>query len=348
MTHLGVFEGIGAFSLAARWMGWTTKAWVEINPFCQKVLRYHFPEAEGFFDIKNTSLIEYANRIDVYTGGFPCQPYSTSGHRLGKNDARHLWPEMRRTYKEVQPVYIVGENVRGLVNWNGGMVFDEVCTELEIDGYEVFPVLLPAAGVGAPHRRERIFFVAYSHSNDAGRHRYEQTGRTEGESKIEQQERERVRPDLKRIIQEGTFANAKNNGCEFGKNLDYGNTGQFYKNERFGNQEDGGELIGRGPSTDTHGGGLQRIQNKEEGQFSINGNAWGQFPTQSGVCFGDDGIYAGLDADSIFEGIRPRNGKAFGKWRNESIKAAGNAVVPQIAHQIFKAIEKHRKSCPPN
>lgn len=162
---MGLFEGIGGFSLAARWMGWETLAWCEWNEFGQKVLRHHFPEAEGFGDIKKTDFTKYANRIDIITGGFPCQPYSTAGKRKGKEDERHLWPEMLRAIREVQPRYVVGENVRGIVTWNGGLVFDEVQADLEAEGYEVLPFLLPACAVNAPHRRDRIWFVAYSNRN---------------------------------------------------------------------------------------------------------------------------------------------------------------------------------------
>ena len=119
MNHLGLFEGIGGFSLAARWMGWETKAWCEINPFCQTILNYHFPEAEMLIDIKKETFKKYANKIDIITGGFPCQPYSQAGKRLGKEDERHLWPQMLRAIKEVQPRWVVGENVLGLINWNG-------------------------------------------------------------------------------------------------------------------------------------------------------------------------------------------------------------------------------------
>jgi DNA (cytosine-5)-methyltransferase 1 len=102
-THLGLFEGIGGFSLAAHWMGWKTLAWCEWNEFGQKVLTHHFPEAEGFGDITKSDFTKYANRIDILTGGFPCQPYSVAGKRKGKEDERHLWPEMLRVIGEVQP-----------------------------------------------------------------------------------------------------------------------------------------------------------------------------------------------------------------------------------------------------
>jgi len=165
MKHLGLFEGIGGFSLAARWAGWETVAWCEWNEFGQRVLKHHFPEAEGFGDITKTDFKKYANKIDIVTGGFPCQPYSVAGKRKGKEDERHLWPEMLRAIREIRPPYVVGENVFGLINWNGGLVFDEVQTDLEAEGYEVFPYVLPACAVNAPHRRDRVWFVAYSESN---------------------------------------------------------------------------------------------------------------------------------------------------------------------------------------
>ena len=130
MTHLGLFAGIGGFELAARWAGWETVAVCEWDSFCQKVLKHHFPNAEQYSDIRAADFTRYAGQIDILTGGFPCQPYSSAWKRLGKEDERHLWPEMLRAIQEVAPRWVVGENVRGLVNWNGGVVFDEVQSDL--------------------------------------------------------------------------------------------------------------------------------------------------------------------------------------------------------------------------
>ena len=162
MTHGSLFSGIGGFDLAAEWMGWENKFHCEWNEFGQKVLHHYWPNVEQFTDIKKSNFTKYANRIDILTGGFPCQPYSSAGKRLGKEDDRHLWPEMLRAVKEIQPRWIVGENVYGLVNWSGGLVFHEVQADLEAEGYEVFPYLLPAVSVNAPHRRDRIWFVAFN------------------------------------------------------------------------------------------------------------------------------------------------------------------------------------------
>ena len=126
LTHGSLFSGIGGFDLAAEWMGWDNKFHCEWNEFGQKVLNHYWPNAESFTDITKTDFTKYYGKIDILTGGFPCQPYSSAGKRKGKEDERHLWPQMLRTIREVAPSFVVGENVRGLTNWNGGMVFEEV------------------------------------------------------------------------------------------------------------------------------------------------------------------------------------------------------------------------------
>lgn len=159
-THLGLFEGIGGFSLAARWMGWHTKAWCEWNEFGQKVLRHHFPEAIGHGDITKTDFTPYANTIDILTGGDPCQPHSLAGKRKGKEDERYLWPEYKRCIKEVRPRWVVNENVPGSIS-NG--VLDEKISDLEAVGYTWWPpFVIPASSVGANHARERVWLVAYT------------------------------------------------------------------------------------------------------------------------------------------------------------------------------------------
>lgn len=162
MNHISLFSGQGGFDLAAQYMGWNNIANCEIDPFCQRILKYYWPNATTHTDIRTTDFSIYRGRCDILTGGFPCQPYSTAGKRLGKEDARHLWPEMLRAIREVSPRWVVGENVRGLINWNGGLVFDEVQADLESAGYEVTPFILPAAGVNAPHRRDRVWFIAFN------------------------------------------------------------------------------------------------------------------------------------------------------------------------------------------
>lgn len=144
MNHISLFSGIGGFDLASEWMGWNNIASCEINPFGRKVLNHYWPDALHHDDVHtftkellNEKIKDWNSNDIILTGGFPCQPYSVAGKRKGTEDDRHLWPEMLRVIQEVQPRWIVGENVRGLVNWNGGMVFDEVQSNLEVIGYEV-------------------------------------------------------------------------------------------------------------------------------------------------------------------------------------------------------------------
>lgn len=167
MTHGSLFSGIGGFDLAAEWMGWDNVFHCEINEFGQKILNYYWPNAISYKDITKTDFTIHRGSIDVLSGGFPCQPYSVAGNMQGTEDARHLWPEMCRAVREIQPGYVVGENVRGLVSWNSGMVFEQVQTDLEDEGYEVLPFLLPACAVNAPHRRDRIWFVAHRKSEQS-------------------------------------------------------------------------------------------------------------------------------------------------------------------------------------
>jgi DNA (cytosine-5)-methyltransferase 1 len=119
MKHLDLFSGIGGFALAARWMNWETVQFVEIDKYCQKVLAKNFPNVPIHGDIKTFSGEPFRGTVDILTGGFPCQPFSHSGLRNGKDDDRYLWPQMLRVIKEVQPHYIVGENVSGLINGGG-------------------------------------------------------------------------------------------------------------------------------------------------------------------------------------------------------------------------------------
>ena len=135
MKHLGLFEGIGGFSLAARWMGWETVAWCEWNEDCQKILKQHFPNAHGYGDITTTDFKRYARRIDVLTGGFPCQPFSIAGKRQGVDDERFLWGQMLRSITEIRPRFVVAENVYGLLNIDRGRTIETICTDLENIGY---------------------------------------------------------------------------------------------------------------------------------------------------------------------------------------------------------------------
>ena len=162
MKHGSLFSGIGGFDLAAEWMGWENVFHCEWNEFGKRVLKYYWPEAISYDDITKTDFTIHRGAIDILTGGFPCQPYSVAGKQKGNKDTRHLWPEMLRAIREIKPKYVVGENVGGLVSWNKGMVFEQVQADLESEGYEVQPIILPACSVGGWHRRDRVWFLAHS------------------------------------------------------------------------------------------------------------------------------------------------------------------------------------------
>jgi len=157
---LDLFSGIGGFSLGLERAGMETVAFVEIDEYCQKVLKKHWPDVPIFSDIKTFGRSVFGETVDLICGGFPCQPFSVAGKRNGTNDNRHLWPEMLRVIQEYKPSWVVAENVRGILSIEQGMVFEQACLDLEGEGYEVQPFIIPACAVNAPHRRDRVWIVA--------------------------------------------------------------------------------------------------------------------------------------------------------------------------------------------
>lgn len=162
MKALSLFSGIGGIDLAAEWAGIEVTAFCERDPFCQKVLNKHWPQVPTYDDVKELTKARLeADGIDtgaigIIFGGYPCQPFSVAGKREGENDDRHLWPEVARLLSEIRPRWFVGENVAGHVT----LGLDEVLNELAIHNYTAQPFIIPACGVGAGHRRDRVFIVA--------------------------------------------------------------------------------------------------------------------------------------------------------------------------------------------
>lgn len=325
MKHISLFSGIGGFDLAAEWMGWENVAHCEWNDFGQKVLKYYWPKAISYNDITKTDFSIHRGAIDILTGGFPCQPYSTAGKRLGKEDERHLWPEMLRAIREIQPIWVVGENVSGIVNWNGGMVFDEVQADLEAAGYEVLPFLLPAAGVNTPHKRERVWFIAYA----TGKLQQGNEPRKCGDKRREnvQQEYWPTNPEQPGTMGKSWFAPYSQSWRSGGLRNPLEKAGASKSNITLrgfcGVSSNVADTNSRRQPCEEYG-------EKESGRFTEKGvpGDWENFPTQSPICMRNDGISNNLV------------GITFPKWRNESIKAFGNAIVPQVALQIFLAIEQ--------
>ena len=160
LSHGSLFSGIGGFDLAAQWMGWNNIFQVEKDDWCRKVLAKNFPKTERFADIKDFTGYEYTNRIDVISGGFPCQPFSVAGQRKGKDDDRYLWEEMLRVIGTIKPTYVVGENVTGII----GLALDTVLSDLEAQDYTTETFIIPACSKNAWHRRDRVWIVAYANS----------------------------------------------------------------------------------------------------------------------------------------------------------------------------------------
>ena len=161
MTHGSLFSGIGGFDLAASRMGWDNVFQVEIDPFCRRVLQKNFPDAQRFDDIRQFDGGEFAGKIDVISGGFPCQPFSVAGKRRGKDDDRALWGEMLRVIRTIRPAWIVGENVAGIIS----MELDTVLSDMESIGYAGQAFVIPACAVNALHRRDRVWIVAHAKSS---------------------------------------------------------------------------------------------------------------------------------------------------------------------------------------
>jgi DNA (cytosine-5)-methyltransferase 1 len=174
LTHLDLCSGIGGFALAARWAGLQTIGFCEIDPWCQKVLAKHWPGVPQHGDLKSLQAalaLEWAGeygRVDLITGGYPCQPFSVAGQRKGSDDDRHLWPHILELIKGIRPRWCLFENVAGHIT----LGLDTVLSDLEAEGYSCWPAVIPAMAAGAKHRRDRVWIIAstqaLAHSHNTG------------------------------------------------------------------------------------------------------------------------------------------------------------------------------------
>ena len=415
MTHASLFSGIGGAEIAATWMGWQNLFHCEIQEFPRRVLEYWYPNSISYEDITKTDFTPWRGKIDILTGGFPCQAFSVAGLRKGAEDDRYLWPEMLRAIREIQPRWVVGENVTGLLSMvqpgeevevgSTGDIFeenyiyrteqrftiDEICEGLECAGYEVQPFVIPACAVGTPHRRDRVWIIARlaTDTNGNGGQKKTERQRGEGEKTNVQSEsvfntettpnhndtgdeevesgrqdgvlsatithsnsdRQRTRPNKQEFISEckGTADNSTYGKERFVANPDeHGHTprqaceraesGGWRDIAQQGEWRDEAErpngLSGlQRPADDTECEGLERcartgLQGGENGlaDAGLPSDRWADFPTQSPVCSRHDGVSLGLA------------GITFPRWRSEAVKVLGNAWVPQVAYEIFRAI----------
>ncbi|WP_333889315.1 DNA (cytosine-5-)-methyltransferase [Sphingobacterium siyangense] len=337
--HGSLFTGIGGFDLAASWMGWENVFSCEKNPFCRKILEHYWPQTKHYEDIFELQATQYLGKLDILTGGFPCQPFSQAGQRKGVQDERYLFPETCRIIKEARPRWIVLENVTGLFT----ILEPDSLSQMEIEAVELFceddrqqanktiirlqrrvigsiireigkagyvfpqlqdgtPVVLciPAAAVGAPHQRDRIWFVA--HSDSDGKEQYGGNTETgEGETTAKRQ-KERKR-------EWGTdFFNGLSDLPRYDSTV---NRSDKVKSDH----------AFRDPTKAFEGTADQRTG------FGHKIPSWKYWPSEPPFFGGVDGISGELD------------GISFSVWQQESTRAYGNAIVPQVAYEIFRAIE---------
>ena len=363
ITHGSTFSGIGAPEIAAAMLGWENVFHCEINPFGRSVLDYYFPKAKSYEDITKTDFSEWGGQITVLTGGFPCQPFSYAGKRRGSEDDRYLWPFMLRCIEQVRPTWFVGENVSGITTMEfpavpvqvgeeadlfgdhqaiyelrQQLVLHEIIQSLERIGYSVQPLVIPACAVGAPHRRDRIFIVA--HRLDAAD---PQSRRSGG------------------IRDEGSAQGSRNGDVlsgELGGLLRERGTSSYTPSQRRreiyeqvqSKLADGEEPLSDGGNriaADTESGTIQAerdgyAQHNDTAYEQHGGrdwpcgaellpeNRWRAFPTVSPVYRGNDGLPFPVDDLTI----------PFSEWKKESLKAYGNAIVPQVMYEIFRCIQE--------
>ena len=220
MNHASLFSGIGGAEVAASMMGWQNLFHCEIQEFPRKVLDYWFPNSESYEDITKTDFTKWHGKVDVLTGGFPCQPFSLAGRRKGADDNRYLWPQMLRAIRQIHPTWVVGENVAGiktmvescqvtqmgrtdylfeenhLYREESRFTLDKICADLEAEGYSVQPIVIPACAIGAPHRRDRVWIVAHTQCDG---HSPQGHGNQRARAKKSEERQDRPQPRSRRL-----------------------------------------------------------------------------------------------------------------------------------------------------
>jgi DNA (cytosine-5)-methyltransferase 1 len=327
LTHASLFSGIGGFDLAAEMAGFKNIFQVEFDKYCNKVLTKNFPDVTRYLDIKQFDSTHYENCIDVISGGFPCQTFSLAGK--GAADLS-LWKEMFRICREVKPTYIMAENVYGLIVQKRGVPFELVCADMESIGYEVQPVIIPASGTGACHQRKRVWIIAYSETFREQRlskeYLWKQNINPAGES--ETNDDDAADTDKQR----GQLSDSR----EYASEQLFRSTGEK-RNVANSCEGNGFNVCGQKTIKWDINKKEQIISNISRNDINSNSNCtstkyeisarrrmpsienWESWTAESPICGVDDGV----------------------SHRVDRLKGLGNAIVPQIAYEIFKVIKKH-------
>jgi DNA (cytosine-5)-methyltransferase 1 len=345
MRLLDLFSGIGGFSYAAEKLigGYETVAFCEMDEFCQKVLKKHWPQVPIFDDVRTIDATRLG-RIDIVTGGYPCQPFSQAGRRQGEEDERHLWPEMLRIIKSCQPRYVLAENVAGHVT----MGLDQVLTDLEDQGYTTRAIIVPACAKNAPHRRDRVWIIGQLMADT---YKWQCSSRDESKSDETQQ----LKSSTDSTSERGIVANSNSRRSfeEHSSTINRENEGLRSKHESSGNgAKETGTNVANTFNKRLQGGLLGR-KNKErqdkQRHIRCSSSIYGQPKERAETVvskMGDlaDGISTGLlrHFDREPEHI-PRVTKGE-KDRAKKLKALGNSIVPQVAAEILLAIRVSEES----
>jgi DNA (cytosine-5)-methyltransferase 1 len=361
MKVLDLFSGIGGFSIGLEKVGFETVAFCEIERYCQEVLKRHWPDTPIYDDVRTLSAQQLRAdgivRPDIIVGGYPCQPFSYAGVRRGEEDDRHLWPEVYRLIKEIRPTWGIFENVAGHIT----MGLDEVLSDLEAEGYAARPFVIPACGVDAPHRRDRVWIVA--HSNEcADRGNARDSARAYQEEWLQQRDKESG--DITGIASgtqsADTVGDTKHDGPSSSRNIEDGKGGQDRAKKAV--EQSSGTSARASDVGDTQRGGRRRDNGRRSGEKPENGCEAVADTTDSGLQGGAQTQHDGEDGtqsdDEQFAGRggahepgegwptlwkpEPNVGRvAYGvSARSHRIRALGNAVVPQIPEAIGRIIKE--------
>ena len=303
MKFGSLFSGIGGMDLGLERAGMICKWQVEIDDYCQRVLNKHWPDVPKSGEVRDVGKGNLET-VDLIAGGFPCQPHSVAGKRKGAEDDRNLWPEFIRIIREIKPKYVLAENVPGIIT----TYIDTVLSDLEGQGYACSTFNIPACALDAPHRRERIFVVAYCNGSGFGwsnkeneKHRSELQNRRNALNELGAQS-----PDSRRFM-------ADSNGT-------------WTSQSKRGEQKERGRSINSGENvadtesrTSGHDGNDERTSNREINS-SANASSSGR--------------------EQSWWSVEPNVGRvAHGiPSRVDRLRGLGNSVVPQVAEWIGERI----------